>query len=197
MNNLGDKAVMRFNLPPCCCCFLWLRKTLVTRKRIKFVRFCVNQMVYIHIFVLFIQLVLEFVGVHDGPSAVSNPHTYFKLIGKLSFFFGLWSLFVFFTIERTFKLLDGHKYMEKFTIMKITLVIFILQETIIEGLASKGLIGCTPQLSDSAWGLNVINSSLLMVECSILGIASFLLYFRYPNVSYATRKQNLELTGNG
>eukprot|EP00092_Neocalanus_flemingeri_P032239 GFUD01035043.1.p1 GENE.GFUD01035043.1~~GFUD01035043.1.p1 ORF type:complete len:191 (-),score=49.38 GFUD01035043.1:74-646(-) len=39
VNNVGENAFMRFNLPPCCCCLLCLRNKLLTRKRVKHVRF--------------------------------------------------------------------------------------------------------------------------------------------------------------
>eukprot|EP00092_Neocalanus_flemingeri_P015549 GFUD01016831.1.p1 GENE.GFUD01016831.1~~GFUD01016831.1.p1 ORF type:complete len:327 (-),score=84.16 GFUD01016831.1:50-1030(-) len=181
VNNVGENAFMRFNLPPCCCCLLCLRNKLLTRKRVKHVRLVVGQMIYIQVFVLFLQLVLQSNDIHDGPLSPANPHTYVKFVGRISFLFGFWGLFVFFKIEHTFKLLDGFRYIEKFTVMKLILILFILQETIIEGLASAGIISCIPHLSGLARGF-IINCCMVMVESFILGVVSFYLYFRYPVV---------------
>lgn len=190
VRNVGENARMRFNLPPACCCFLCLRNKLITRKRIKFVRLVVSQMIYIQLFVLFLQLVLQFNDIHDGPMSFSNPHSYVKFVGRISFLFGFWGLFVFFKIEHTFNLLEGFNYIAKFTTMKVILILFIVQETLMEGLASRGIISCIPYLSGLARG-SVINCCLVMVEAFILGMVNFYLYFRYPKVLKQT-KQSLK-----
>jgi len=189
IRSVGENPTMRFNLPPCCCCCLCLRDKQLTRKRLKFVRLVVSQMIYIQLFVLFLQLVFQFNDIHDGPAAFTNPHTYAKFVGRISFFFGFWGLFVFFTIEKTFQLLEGFKYTAKFSVMKLMLVLFLLQETLIEGLAARGAISCIPYLSGLARG-SIINSCLVMVESTLLGILSFCLYFRHPAV-LNNRKQQL------
>jgi len=181
IKSVGENPRMRFNLPPCCCCLLCIRNKLLTRKRVKLVRLVVGQMIHIQMFVLFLQLVLQFNDIHDGPLSPSNPHTYVKFVGRVSFLFGFWGLFVFFKIEHTFKLLDGFRYIAKFTTMKVILVLFIVQETIIEGLASRDIISCVPHLSGLAMG-SIINCCLVMVESLILGVVSFYLYYRHPTV---------------
>jgi len=187
LKGLGENPVMRFNLPPFCCLLLCLRETRITRKWLKFSRLIVYQMVYIQVFALFLQLVLHFNGIGEGHMSPSNPVTYIKLVARISFMFGLWGLFIFFNIERTFSLLSEFKYMAKFTIMKITLIIFILQETIIEFLAANGHIGCSLNLGDSAWG-SIINCSLLMVEATLLGLGSFYYYYKYPSIDTTLRQ---------
>ena len=98
MGGLGENPRMRFNLPPCCCCLLCMKNSLVTRDRVKMVSLVVGQMVYIQLFVLFLQLVFQFNDIHDGPLSLSNPHTYVKFAGRISFLFGFWGLFVFFKV---------------------------------------------------------------------------------------------------
>jgi len=176
---LDHDSEMRFNTPPCCCCCLCLRKVRLTRNKLKLIKFTLYQMVYILAFTVFMQLVLTFNGFHDGPFAGKNPHTYFKILGKISFLVGLWGLFVIFQVKRTFNLLDGFMYTQKFLIMKITLGIFIFQETIIEILAKQGVLGCFPPIGPSSVGA-VINCSFLMVETTLLGLASFAVYYRHP-----------------
>merc|ERR1712142_1232158 len=107
--------------------------------------------------------------------------TYVKFVGRISFFFGFWGLFVFFNIEKTFQLLEGFRYTAKFTVMKLMLVLFLLQETLIEGLAARGVISSIPYISGLARG-SVINSSLVMVEAVLLGLLNFFPYYRYPKV---------------
>merc|ERR1712130_744868 len=123
----------------------------------------------------------QFNDIHDGPAAFNNPHTYVKFVGRISFFFGFWGLFVFFNIEKTFQLLEGFRYTAKFTVTKLMLVLFLLQETLIEGLAARGVIACIPYISGLARG-SVINSCLVMVEAFMLGILNFYLYYRNPRV---------------
>ena len=37
-------------------------------------------------------------GERDHHTSPSNPHTYAKIVGKISFFLGFWALFVFFKV---------------------------------------------------------------------------------------------------
>lgn len=37
-------------------------------------------------------------GERDHHPTLTNPHTYAKAFGKISFFFGFWALFVFFKV---------------------------------------------------------------------------------------------------
>lgn len=191
MKNLGEESMMRFNLPPCCC-LLWLRNRLVTRSRVKMVRAMVRQMSYIQTATLFLQQVLYFNGFHTGELSLSNPQTFVKLFGRVSFLCGLYGLFFFFTIEKTFNLLAGFQYIQKFAILKITLIAFILQETLLEGLASASALPCSPLLSTSAWAA-IILCSLVIVETSLLGAASFVFYFRHPTVSPGKDKVQQEV----
>jgi len=71
--------------------------------------------------------------------------------------------------------------MKKFTIMKVILVLFILQEAVLEGLASRSLLPCWPLVPGPAWAALIL-AALLLVETSVMGIASTALYYRYPCV---------------
>ena len=81
-------------------------------------RFLAAQMIYVAAFVLFLQLVkllnqsfllmtdlfnefkvLVSTDIHDGHPSATNPHTYVKFFGRISFLFGFWSLFVFFKVK--------------------------------------------------------------------------------------------------
>ena len=71
-------------------------------------------MIYVNAFVLFIQLVssgtycpkltttvwqvMASSGLQDYHPAADNPHTWMKFVGKISFLFGFWALFVFFKV---------------------------------------------------------------------------------------------------
>jgi len=178
INYLGDNKTLRYNLPPLCCCLLCLNNKLITRKRIKIFRFLAAQMIYVAVFVLFLQLVLVSTEVPDGHPSAANPHTYLKFFGRISFLFGFWSLFVFFKIEHTYQLLDGSKYLGKFTLMKFFFVLFLLQETIIELISTNGVILCTPYMSGKAKGF-VFFSCIVMVQTVFFGVLQFLYYFRY------------------
>lgn len=195
---LEHDSQVRFNTPPCCCCCLCLMKVRLTRNKLKLIKFALYQMVYILAFVVFMQLVFTFNGFHDGPLAGDNPHTYFKIIGKISFLVGLWGLFVIFQVKRTFNLLDGSMYTQKFLIMKITLFIFIFQETILEVLAKNGVLSCLPPIGPSGVGA-VINSCLLMVETTLLGVASFMVYYLHPTPAAGEegKKRKLNLSPAG
>ena len=77
-------------------------------------RFLAAQMIYVNVFVLFIQVVshggdncalittlqvMASSGERDHHTSPSNPHTYAKIVGKISFFLGFWALFVFFKVS--------------------------------------------------------------------------------------------------
>merc|ERR1712062_661319 len=153
---------------------------LITRKRIKIFRFLSAQMIHIQILMLFIQLVMVSCGVTDHHPTADNPHTFVKFFGRISFLFGFWALFVFFKIEHTHKLLDGSKYIAKFSIMKFFFVLFLLQETIVELVSSNGIIACMPPyISGKSKGFLVF-AGVVMFEALIFGILQFYYYYRYP-----------------
>jgi len=185
LESVGVNPVMRFNLPPLCCVLLCLRETRLTRKKIRFVRLVVSQMVYIQIFVLFIQQVLIYQkSVDTGLLSASNPNTFLNLLGRISFFAGFWGLFVFFNIDFTFKLLKYGKFKTKFLLMKATLVLFVTQEILIEVLVSTHVISCSKYLSYHAMGA-IVMCIAIMVESSILGLVQFVVYYRNPTVETA------------
>lgn len=179
MNNLGDDKTTRYNLPPLCCCLWCIKDKLITRKRIKIFRFLAAQMIYVNAFVLFIQMVMYTSGERDHHPSLTNPHTYAKAFGKISFFFGFWALFVFFKIEHQYNLLDGSKYMGKFTLMKFFFVIFLLQETIVETTAIKGVIPCIPYISGKAKGFLIL-SAVVTGEALLFGFLQFYYYYKFP-----------------
>jgi len=153
-------------------------------------------MFYIQIFVLFIQQVLNYQkSVDDGLLSTSNPSTFLNLLGRTSFFAGFWGLYVFFNIDYTFKLLDGGKFRVKFFIMKASLLLFVLQEILIEVLVSTGSISCGPYLSTHAMG-TIVMCSTIMVECSLLGVLQFVVYWRNPTVEITPKKTEPEI-GHG
>merc|ERR1711862_972002 len=149
------------------------------------------QMIHIQILMLFIQLVIVSCGVEDDHPTPDNPHTFVKFFGRISFLLGFWALFVFFKIEHTYKLLDGSKYIGKFSIMKFFFVLFLLQETIVEYVAQNGVVECIPFISGKAKGFLIL-STVVIVEALIFGIIQFLYYFRYPNTKMQEKASSLK-----
>jgi len=191
MNTLGDDKTLRYNLPPLCCCLCCLNNKLITRKRIKIFRLLAAQMKYVGIFCLFLQIVMASVGVHDGHPDWTNPHTYVKALAKISFMFGFWALFVFYMIEHTYKLLDGSKYLGKFTLMKFFFVLFLLQETIVESLTSKGVIECIPFLSGKAQAFIGL-ASVVAAQALIFGGIQFFYYYRFPKTEMPEKRESMK-----
>merc|ERR1719150_78840 len=148
-------------------------------------------MIHIQILMLFIQLVMVSCGVTDHLPAPRNPHTLVKFFGKVSFLFGFWALFVFFKIEHTYQLLDGSKYIGKFTLMKFFFVIFLIQETIVEMLSIRGVIPCIPYISGKAKGFLIL-ASVVAVEALIFGVIQFAYYYRYPNTKLKEKPEMLK-----
>jgi len=192
MKTLGDNKTLRYNLPPCCCCLLCLNGKLITRSRIKIFRFMAAQMTYVTTFILFLQIVLEYSGIHDEHLSLSNPHTYLKFIARISFLFGFWSLFVFFKIEQTYKLLDGSKYIAKFTIMKLFFIVFIIEETIVEAISARNVIEDSEHVSGKAMAFFVL-AAVVVVEALIFGLIQFGIYFKCPNTEMEESRSNVTL----
>jgi len=182
INAVGQHPVMRFNLPPCCCCFVCWSKTMLTRTKLRFVRLMVSQMLYTQIFVIFMQQVLHYNNVvSDELYSSANPSMFLNIFGRVSFLAGFWGLFVFFNIDYTFKLFVKGKFKTKFMLMKTTLFMFIIQETLMEVLVFTDTIPCYPYLSRSAMS-NIIMSCSIMVECTIIGVLNCVIYYRYPTI---------------
>jgi len=57
MAAVGPSPIMRYNLPPCCCLLVCLRRVELTRERLRMVRAMVRQMAYVQLAVLFFQQV--------------------------------------------------------------------------------------------------------------------------------------------
>lgn len=179
---VGEGKTMRFNMPPLCCCCFCCMKVVLTRRKLKFLRFCVYQIVYVQAFVLFMTMVLHFSGYKFNGINPFNPTTYFKILGKISFLTGFWALFVFYKMQSTFNLLPPIKFTQKFAVLKIMFILIVFQELIIDSLATRKIITCSPYFSAVGWG-SIIHCSLLIVESSLLGLWSFILYIKYPTVN--------------
>jgi len=178
---VGEGKTMRFNMPPCCCICICCMKVVLTRRKLKFLRFCIYQIVYVQAFVLFMTMVLHFSGYKFSGFNPFNPTTHFKILGKISFLTGFWSLFVFYKMQSTFNLLPPIKFTQKFAVLKIMFILIVFQELIIDSLATRKIIKCSPYFSAVGWG-SIIHCSLLIVESSLLGLWSFILYIKYPTV---------------
>jgi len=130
-------------------------------------------------------------GIHDGHPTADNPHTYVKFVARISFLFGFWALFVFFKIEHTYKLLEGSKYIGKFTLMKFFFVLFLLQETIVELITTRGVVGCIPYMSGKSQAFIVL-ASVVTAQSLVFGIIQFVYYYRYPNTMVQDKVEPLQ-----
>ena len=153
-------------------------------------------MPYIQSIAVFLIVVLNLTGYLEiGDLSPKGPNLYLQIVLMVSFFFGLWGLFVFFDITHRFDLLEDFQYRKKAALLKLIVILVNIQVLlitvfmsqvfdrcvyfqgfVIDALAHYEIIACIePNISRTAMG-SVIKSICSLLESFLLGTAAFRLY---------------------
>ena len=85
-------------------------------------------MPYIQSICVFLIVVLNLTGYLEiGDLSPKSPNLYLSVIQLISFFVGLWALFMFFDITHRYKLLQDFRYRQKSALLKLIVVLVNIQ----------------------------------------------------------------------
>ena len=87
-------------------------------------------MPYIQSIAVFLIVVLNLTGYLEiGDLSPTGPNLYLQIVLMVSFFVGLWGLFMFFDITHRFNLLEDFQYRQKAALLKLIVVLVNIQVT--------------------------------------------------------------------
>ena len=139
----------------------------------------VYQMPYVQGSALFVMACINQAGYLDpGNMGYRSAYLYLVIILTVSFFAGIWGLFMFMDITKKYELLVDYMYRSKSVLLKLIVVFVNVQGILIDILAQYEVINCIPPyISSSAMGA-VYKSILSLTESLILGTICYRLYTR-------------------
>ena len=163
---------------PCCCIICCCPKeTHFSRKKIQFIKICVNQLAYIQTGMIFLLVVLSLSGdLKIGNMSPNDPYLYIAIILIISFLTGMWGLMTLFEVEATYEFLQVYRYKRKARMLKIIIVLTNLQGFVLDSLSNYEIIPCAgPMISSKTMG-SIIKSVLTMGETIVIGTFMFANY---------------------
>ena len=186
----GQKAMVRnlqnknidMRVRPCCCIICCPKETPLSRKKIQFIKLCVNQLAYIQTGMIFLLVVLSLSGdLKIGNMSPNDPYLYIAIILIMSFLTGMWGLMTLFGVEATYEFLQVYRYKKKARLLKAIIMCTNLQGFVLDSLSNYEIIPCaTPMISSKAMG-SIIKSILTMGETLVLGTFMFVQYILYTD----------------
>ncbi|KAK2859396.1 hypothetical protein Q5P01_004016 [Channa striata] len=178
----GDEAFLRragkhklkISTGPCCCCCLCLPFVAITRRSLFLLKLGSFQFALLKIVFTILSIVLWTNGNFElktitGAAIWINP-----FLGVLTIT-ALWPVSIMFIHLKT--VLQTLKIVPKYAMYQLVLMLSQLQTLIINILANKGVIACTPPFSSIARGY-MMSQQLLILEMFIITLVTRLLYRR-------------------
>ena len=222
---MGEGREVNFAVRPCCLCICCCsRKTPFSKKKIHNLRGAVYQVSskYLHIFkrtsnylifnlfqmpyvqsvMIFLIVVFELTGYLEiGDLNPKKPYLYLMSAILISFFVGLWALFVFLDVTKKYQLLHHFKYGQKAGLLKAIVILvnvqvrtehyvyyppvfhlvneqffFYFQGFVLDSLGKYNIVDCIPPHISTTTMVSIIKSILCLFESFILGSWAFRLY---------------------
>ncbi len=85
-------------------------------------------MPYIQSILIFLMVILNLTGYMEiGDLSPSSPYLYLMIGVLVSFFFGLWALFMFFDLTHRYRLLNHFQYRKKSGLLKAIVILVNIQ----------------------------------------------------------------------
>ena len=182
VRNLNNKNI-NMRVGPCCCIICCCPKQApFSRKKLQFIKLCVNQLAYIQTGMIFLLVVLSLSGdLKIGNMSPNDPYLYIAIILIVSFLTGMWGLITLFELEATYEFLQVYRYKKKARMLKIIILCTNLQGFVLDSLSNYEIIPCAgPMISSKAMG-SIIKSILTMGETLVLGTFMFVNYILYTD----------------
>jgi len=177
LQNVGEETPLSFRKAPCCCCLFLPKSAFLTKNKIRLMRGSVYQIPYTESLCLILLLSLQISGLEsEGGFSLAAPSMYITILLSLSFFFGIWGLFMFFGITQKLNLLGNFNFKKKSNLMRITIVIINFQSMLIDVSNRLGWIACIPDQLSASGVAFLIKTVCILIESIVLGAVSFFIY---------------------
>ena len=129
---VGEGRLVNMRVRPCCLCCVCSKAAPFSKKKIQILRGAVYQMPYIMSVTIFLLVVFELTNYLEiGDLDPAKPYLYLSVVLLLSFFTGLWALFVFFDITKRFDMLHDYKYSQKSGLLKAIVILVNIQVSLL------------------------------------------------------------------
>ena len=155
-------------------------------------------MPYVQSVMIFLIVVFELTGYLEiGDLNPKKPYLYLMSAILISFFVGLWALFVFLDVTKKYQLLHHFKYGQKAGLLKAIVIlvnvqvcttyyspvfdvldkrILYFQGFVLDSLGKYNIVDCIPPHISTTTMVSIIKSILCLFESFILGSWAFRLY---------------------
>lgn len=180
VSSIGDRNKVNFRVKPCC----WLvcllpKETPLTRNKVRLLRGCVYQMPYIQSAMIFLLVVFNLSETSEiGNLSPKDPYLYLMSGIMISFFIGLWALFVLFGVTQQYEMLSNYEYKKKAGLFKTMVIMTNVQGFIIDSMVNYNIIPCvSKEISAFAMGC-IIKSVVTMIESIVMGSIVLALYIK-------------------
>lgn len=175
---LGEKVILQG--PPICCVCWFCPRPKLTRKRFRFMKISIYQLLFFHIIVFICTIVTDSLGLYRmGELNLESAAPYLLLLNGLSFFAGVYGIVVF-TRLCSFHF-PGFALRSKFIVLQLNFLLVRAHFFAFDFFGKLGVLPCQPPLSSYATGL-YLRSALLLSECFILAILARIFFMRAPPV---------------
>ncbi|OWF39085.1 organic solute transporter subunit alpha-like [Mizuhopecten yessoensis] len=168
-----EGETVTFRTPPCCCCCCCLTQVKLTRKTLKFIKIIVLQLSFVRPGILYVLSILHSDGRYhlDQSSEPSQIYLWLKVISTISTLFAIYGLVVtFFAARRKLSLPRFHL---KAATLKLTLLVFDMQLTILLALARYEKITCEGSRGSFVRSISIHNFMLIIEVFLIAVLARF------------------------
>ncbi|XP_033736883.1 organic solute transporter subunit alpha-like [Pecten maximus] len=170
-----ENETISFRTPPCCCCCCCLSNVKLTRKTLQMIKIMVMQLCLVRPGILYVLSILHSDGRYhlDQSSEPTEIFLWLKIISAISTIFAIYGLIVtFFAAKRK---LTQPRLPLKAASLKLTLLVFDIQLTIISTLAKYEKIPCEGSRG-SFVRASSIHNFMLVIEIFLLAVMARFAY---------------------
>ncbi|XP_060072254.1 organic solute transporter subunit alpha-like [Ylistrum balloti] len=187
-----EEDTVSFRTPPCCCCCFCLTHVKLTRKTLKIIKIMVMQLSFIRPGFLYVLSILHSDGRYhlDQSSDPTETFLWLKILTVISTIFAIYGLLV--TVFAARRKLTTPRFMLKAGALKITLIVFDIQLSVLFLLANFDRISCEGSRG-SFVRASSIHNFMLVIETFLLAIIARFAY-RFKEQQNTT-PDNKELKG--
>ncbi|XP_037311941.2 organic solute transporter subunit alpha [Pungitius pungitius] len=170
------KHTLRINTGPCCCCCLCLPRVAITRRSLFLLKLGSFQFAILKIVFTILSIVLWTNKTYDRTDMyLYQSGIWINVFVGILTIIALWPVAISFMHLRI--ALRTVKIIPKYALYQLVLILSQLQTAIINILAMKGIIACSPPFPSKARGY-MMSQQLLILEMFLITLGSRLLYRR-------------------
>lgn len=170
-----EDDTVSFRTPPCCCCCCCISNVKLTRNKLKLIKTMVMQLCFVRPGILYVLSILHSDGRYhlDQSSDPKQIFLWLRIISAISTMFAIYGLIVTFFAAR--RKLSIKRFPLKAGALKLTLLVFDIQLTIITALAQTDRIPCEGSRGSFVRAYSIHNI-ILVIEVFLISILARFAY---------------------